>query len=192
MVLLASLAGRFFSYLNLNVIWAKHFFHGEEARFYMACSAMDKIILFLSGVMSAVMIPKVAKMHILEEDTLLPLNRCLLFAGILSGLSVAVFAISPGIIKVIFGGTYIQSADITGFCAAAMALFYLTWVIAQSSLAVNDLKYACLFAVKVLVIIALIRNAILQVAEVLVNFALFMSSYKHGFFGRGSLWEGEA
>ncbi|VVB66830.1 Uncharacterised protein [uncultured archaeon] len=159
MVFLASIIGFFFSYLNPNVIWAKHFFQGQEARFYMASSAMGKTILFLPGAISAVMSPPVAQMRVLEEDTLLLLNRCLLFAVILSGLAVAFFAISPGIIGGIVGGTYIQSAGITGICAVAM----------------------------VLGIIALMHNAILQMAEVLavVNFALFVSSYMYGFFGGG-------
>jgi len=175
---------------NVDVILAKHFFNGQEAGLYTASSVMGKIVLFLPGAIAIVMFPKAAEMSIQGKDTLRLLNRSLLFTGILSGLAAAVFTIFPGIIGVIFGETYIQAAGIAGLYVVAMALFSLTWVVAQYCLAVNDLRYTYLLVAMTaleLGIIAFMHGTILRMAEVLavVNFALFVSSYLYVVLGGG-------
>lgn len=175
---------------NVDVILAKHFFNGQEAGLYTASSVMGKIVLFLPGAIAIVMFPKAAEMSIQGKDTLRLLNRSLLFTGILSGLAAAVFTIFPGIIGVIFGETYLQAAGIAGLYVVAMALFSLTWVVAQYCLAVNDLRYTYLLVAMTaleLGIIAFMHGTTLRMAEVLavVNFALFVSSYLYVVLGGG-------
>ena len=173
---------------NADVILAKHFFNGHEAGLYTAASVIGKIVLFLPSSISAVMFPKAAEKNILGEDTLHLLNRSLLYTGLLSGLAAAAFAISPSFIGLIFGAGYTQAAGITGLYAVAMALFSMTWVVAQYCLAVDDLKYTYLLVAVTaleLGIIALIHGTVVQMAEVLVivNFVLFILSYLYVILG---------
>jgi len=175
---------------NLDVILAKHFFEGQEAGLYTAASVMGKIVLFLPGAVAAVMFPKAAEMSILGKSTMKLLNRSLIYTGLLSGAAAATFVIFPDLVGTIFGKTYLGAASIAGIYVVAMAVFSLTWIVAQYCLAVNDLRYTYLlvaFTAVEFLVLAFLHGSVLRMAEILlaVNLLLFVFSYLYVFFGCG-------
>jgi O-antigen/teichoic acid export membrane protein len=175
---------------NLDVILAKHFFEGQEAGLYTAASVIGKIVLFLPGAVAAVMFPKAAKMSILGQDTIKLLNRSIIYTGLLSGAAAATFVVFPGLVGTIFGKTYLGAASITSVYVVAMAVFSLTWIVAQYCLAVNDLRYTYLlmaFTTVEFLVLAFLHGSVLQMAWILlvVNLLLFVLSYLYVFFGCG-------
>jgi len=167
---------------NLDVILAKHFFTGYEAGLYTAVSVLGKIVLFFSGAISVVMLPKASEMRTLRKSTRPILNKSLMYTGLLSGTAAAIFILAPGLIGTIFGSVYMEASPVIKIYMVMMFLFSLTWVVAQYCLATNDLRYAYLlvsFTVIEVALVSIIHDSIFQMVVVLMgaNLILFIASY---------------
>ena len=174
---------------NLDVILAKHFFDGHEAGLYTAASVVGKMVLFLPGAIATVMFPKASQMKTLGESTWKILNRSLLLTGILSGAAAAVFVLFPGIMAIIFGEVYREAGEVQAIYAVTMALFALTWVVAQYCLATSRLRYVYLliaFTAAEMVLVSMFHATIVQMAQLLAaaNLILFLASYAYVFSRR--------
>jgi O-antigen/teichoic acid export membrane protein len=175
---------------NVDVILAKHFFNAQEAGLYTAASVIGKIILFLPGAISVVMFPKVTEMMSQGGSTLRLLNISLLYTGLLSGGAAAVFILVPGLVGAIFGPLYLKASPIIAFYAVTMALFSMTWVVAQYCLATGSLRYTYILAgltALELGAIGLIHGSTLEMAGALAgaNLVLFLFSYSYVLLGVG-------
>jgi O-antigen/teichoic acid export membrane protein len=167
---------------NVDVILAKHFFNENDAGLYTAASVLGKIVLFLPGAITTVMFPKAVEMSITGRNIKTLLNRSLIYTAFLSGSAAATFAFFPGLLQALFGRAYVEAAQIIGIYVAAMAIFSLTWVLAQYCLAVGKLKYAYIiifFTIIELIAVTYLHATIIQMAQVILvlNIILLVASY---------------
>jgi O-antigen/teichoic acid export membrane protein len=167
---------------NLDVIMAKHFFNGHEAGLYTAASVLGKAVLFVSSAIYMVMFPKVSEMKAVGGDTLRLLNVCLIYTALLSGTAAVVLAISPGLVGLIFGSSYIDASTVMQSYSAAMFFLSLIWAIAYYCLAIDDHRYAYLLISSTLLeagLLSMARSSTLQMAHLMaaVNLFLFIASY---------------
>ncbi len=176
---------------NVDVIMAKHFFSSHEAGLYTAASVVGKMVLFLPGAIASVMFPKASEMKTLRMSTWRLLNRSLLLTGVLSGGAALMFVLFPGLMAMIFGEGFRQAGEVQAFYALMMALFALTWVVAQYCLATGDMKYVYLlggFSGAEMIMVSAYHASIVQMVQLLAaaNLILFLASYVYVFSRRKS------
>ena len=109
---------------NVDVVVARFFFDGVSAGLYAASSNLAKVILFLPGAVSYVMLPKVSDAYTKGEDIW---HIVLKAFGINIALSLAMVAgyvlLADPLISMLYGSEYDGASIYLGILALSMSLF---------------------------------------------------------------------
>ena len=123
---------------NIDVILVKHYMSSVEAGEYSAISVLGKIALFAPAAVGIVVFPKTAEKHEMGEEHFHILLRGIVFAVLISGGVVLLYAFFPEfIITLVYGGKYINIAPYLWEYGLAMTFLALTGVVMNYALSVN-------------------------------------------------------
>lgn len=127
---------------NVNVILIRHYFPSEEAGFYAASEVIGKIVLFLSGVVPVILLPKSATLHAQKSDTKKMFIKSVLLVSAL-GLVFTVFnfVFSGTVMSLFFGAKFIESAKYLGPLSIAMSFYSLYLITATYELSISRFKF---------------------------------------------------
>lgn len=151
----------FFALSNLDVLIVKHLFPQADAGYYSAGSLIGKAFLFLPYTFAQVLFPKASRHHALGESTLSLLNRSLLYtaAALLLGM-IAVYALAPVLLSVLFGPEYNNPTTLRmiRYFGVAMTPLALVYVMMQYSLALKNAELSLLMLADLPVFIILLMT----------------------------------
>lgn len=151
---------------NIDLVLVKHFFL-TEAQDYSIAQMIGKIILFLPGVIYAIMFSRVSGLHALKTSSREILKRSLLYTFALSFSAVVVYNLFP---RVIFGLLTGQSSEkivsLGRFFSLAMLFYALSNVLFVYQLSVE--KYAFIRPLVVIAIAQIIAICLFHPATVWV------------------------
>lgn len=127
---------------NSDVIFAKMSFSPEEAGFYSAVATIGKTILWISGALVTLLLPRAAVQHAREERNSTVLIRSLMSVTLLcGGASIFLFIFKVSIMRTFFGEQYLSQAQLLGTYGAAMVIYSFVNVWLFYYLAVHDDRY---------------------------------------------------
>ena len=135
---------------NIDLVLVKHFFL-TEAQDYSIAQMIGKIILFLPGVIYAIMFSRVSGLHALKTNSREILKRSLLYTFALSFSAVAVYNLFPEVTFGLLAGQATKEIVLLGrFFSLAMLFYALSNVLFVYQLSVERYDF-----IRPLVIIAL-------------------------------------
>ena len=135
---------------NIDLVLVKHFFL-TEVQDYSIAQMIGKIILFLPGVIYAVMFSRVSGLHALKTNSRKILERSLLYTFVLSFSAVAAYNLFPEVIFGLLAGQATKEIVLLGrFFSLAMLFYALSNVLFVYQLSVERYNF-----IRPLVIIAL-------------------------------------
>ena len=135
---------------NIDLVLVKHFFL-TEVQDYSIAQMIGKIILFLPGVIYAVMFSRVSGLHALKTNSRKILERSLLYTFVLSFSAVAAYNLFPEVIFGLLAGQATKEIVLLGrFFSLAMLFYALSNVLFVYQLSVERYDF-----IRPLVIIAL-------------------------------------
>ena len=161
---------------NLDLILAKIFLDPHEAGVYAALSTIGKVIIFLPGAVTVVMVPSAARAHHVSGSSAQVLRvSALVVAGACMLVAIPAILEPTLIIKVMFGSKYLEAAGGVLPMVIAGAGFAMTYLLAVYSVAIRDRKWVILLvgAVVVQIVgIAAFHGSPTQVATVQAGVAI--------------------
>ena len=135
---------------NIDLVLVKHFFL-TEVQDYSIAQMIGKIILFLPGVIYAVMFSRVSGLHALKTNSRKILERSLLYTFVLSFSAVAAYNLFPEVIFGLLAGQATKEIVLLGrFFSLAMLFYALSNVLFVYQLSVERYDF-----IRPLVLIAL-------------------------------------
>lgn len=156
---------------NIDVLLVKHYFSPQIAGYYTAAALLGKIVLFVSGILVAVMYPKISEVHSQNRKTEGILRDTLLYTLLISSSIAVVYFVSPDFIsRMLFGREYVIQ-DIIGPFAIAFGFFSLSNVLIMYNLAVKktSVVFIPLAAILVEVIaVSMFHSTLIEVIKILV------------------------
>lgn len=109
---------------NVDVVVARYFFDGVSAGLYSASSNLAKIILFLPGAVSYVMLPKVSEAHTKGENIWEIVIKAFGLNMLLSlGMVLFYISLSEPLVTLLYGSEFVGASAYLGILAIAMLLF---------------------------------------------------------------------
>ena len=108
---------------NIDLVLVKHFFL-TEVQDYSIAQMIGKIILFLPGVIYAVMFSRVSGLHALKTNSRKILERSLLYTFVLSFSAVAAYNLFPEVIFGLLAGQATKEIVLLGRVFSLAMLFY--------------------------------------------------------------------
>ena len=109
---------------NMDVVLARYFFDGTSAGLYSASSNLAKIILFLPGAVSYVMLPKVSEANAKGDEAWGIVVRSFGLNVMLSlGIVFLYILLSEPLIHLLYGSEFAGASEYLGLLAISMLLF---------------------------------------------------------------------
>lgn len=157
---------------NVDVIIVKHKFPAFEAGIYGAASLGGKILLYLVGFISIVLLPQAADRHVRGERTGRTIGTALaMFAAFsIVGLLVLRFE-GTLIVSIMFGAKFLAAVPLLTWYGLAMVFLALTTALCSYGIATHRLAFAVpvlVCTVGTLIAVALADTSLIQVVMILV------------------------
>jgi len=153
-----------------DILLVKHFFNPLDAGRYSVASMVGKMILFLPGALSAVMLPKSSKMHAEKRNPIKLLYKSLFYSFILCGAGGAVFILFPVIpIKLLSVKEVGMFIPLSRVFVLSMGCFALLYVIIFYNISVHRMRfvYTLVFSLILQIfLICLFHKTLLQVISI--------------------------
>jgi len=162
------------SIVNIDLLLVKHKFSAFDAGIYASASTLAKIIMFASGSLITVMLPKVS-----NGNGKSILRNTLLYVFLIGmGLSLVYFIMPSFVINVLFGKSYLNASPLIGLLGISIALFSITNVLVTYNLAIKRMGIIYFAIIALILEIFLINyvNSLSAVVNVVlaVNFVLLL------------------
>ncbi len=157
---------------NVDVIIVKHKFPAFEAGIYGAASLGGKILLYLVGFISIVLLPQAADRHARGEHTGRTIGTALAMFAALSIVGLLVLRFEGTlVVNVLFGAKFLAAVPYLTWYGLAMVFLALTTALCSYGIATHRLAFAvpvliCTFGM--LAVIALADKSLMQVVMILV------------------------
>jgi len=160
----------FISLYTVDIFLARHFLSSQEAGFYAALSVLGKIITFACSPISQVMFPIASKRHAAGENykRLFFLALSLVFL-ICLGVNLVYFLFPTLMIKILFGGEYLEAAKYLGVFGLFLSFYSLSSFLAQFLLSISKNKSVFLpflAAIFQIIMIVFFHQSLVQIAWV--------------------------
>jgi len=178
---------------NVDVVLARFFFDGVSAGLYAASSNLAKVILFLPGAVSYVMLPKVSDAHTKGDDVWPIVLKAFGFNILLSmGMVLAYLLLADPLIGLLYGAEYAGASIYLSILALAMSLFGMANLFMILGLSMDSFGYIWIlasFTVVQLVLFMLFHSELMQLAWAMLvigmgiclsSAALMWRSMRHG------------
>lgn len=128
---------------NGDVVFVKSRFVPDEAGLYAAVATVGKTVLWISGALVTLLLPRAATEHVRKKDNSRVLKRSLTSVVLLcGGAGVLLLLFHSPIMRVFFGEQYLAQAQLLGLYGVAMVLYSLVNVWLFYYLAIRDNRYA--------------------------------------------------
>jgi O-antigen/teichoic acid export membrane protein len=125
---------------QIDVVVVKHFFHPEEAGLYNAAASLGKTLLFVVGVLSHTMFPKVTEAQAQGINSLPILKEYLAYViGLCTLGIVTIWVAASQLLEVTFGQSYVGAAPLLRLFGLAVGLMALVSILVHYRAAVNDM-----------------------------------------------------
>ena len=128
-------------FVNLDVLFVKHYFSAVDAGFYAAASIIGKAILFSSSAFLTVMFPKVSFNYHKGEGSSKILVSTLFYTFIISLAAIILYFSIPTFISHLFFGEEYKISSFIGLFGVAVALFSMSNVIFTYNLAIEKTRF---------------------------------------------------
>ena len=156
--------------LNIDLILVKHKFNAFDAGIYASASTLAKIILFASGSLVTVMLPKIS-----NGNGKSVFRNTLLYVFLIgAGLSFIYFIAPSFVINVLFGKSYLAASGIIGLLGISTALFCVSNVLVVYNLAINRMG-TIYFAIAAILLEVLLINYFADSLGAVVNSVLIVN-----------------
>lgn len=145
------------SLYSSDVILVKHFFPSHEAGIYAALSTLGKIIFFGTGPIIAVMFPLVSQREARGQSYRKIFVYSFLLTGMLATIISVLYWLIPSFaINLLYGGAYIEAADLLVWFGIFMTLFTLSTLLISFNLSLGRTRIVMLPFIAALIQIVLI------------------------------------
>lgn len=161
--------------VNIDLILVKHKFSAFDAGIYASASTLAKIIMFASGSLITVMLPKVS-----NGNGKSILRNTLFYVSLIGIILSLVYFVMPSfVINILFGKSYLPASPLIGLLGISIALFSITNVLVTYNLAVKRMG-TVYFAIIALILEIFLINSVNSLSAVVnvvlaVNFVLLLS-----------------
>ena len=153
-----------------DILLVKHFFNPLDAGRYSVASMVGKMILFLPGALSIVMLPKSSKMHAEKRNPINLLYKSLFYSFILCGAAGTVFILFPVIpIKLLSVNEVGMFIPLSRLFVLSMGCFALLYVIIFYNISVHRMRFVYTLAFSLILqtlLICLFHKTLLQVISI--------------------------
>lgn len=171
----------FTSLFTTDVILVRNLFSGVESGYYAALSVLSKIIFFGTAPITMVLFPLVSEKHASGKKykSLLIISIALTMA--IAGVVVLLYYLFPSLmVSLLFGTSYIKIAPLLGAFGVFIAIYSLTFLLANFYLSIHKIKvYILVLCASILqiVLIFLFHSSLLEVINmsILANILLLIS-----------------
>ncbi|MDO8638371.1 MAG: oligosaccharide flippase family protein [Candidatus Daviesbacteria bacterium] len=145
------------SLYSSDVILVKHFFPAHEAGIYAALSTLGKIIFFGTGPIAAVMFPLVSRRKATGQNYRKIFFNSFIATSMLAIIISVVYWLIPSFaINLLYGGAYIEAADLLIWFGIFMSLFTLSSLLINFNLSLGKTKVVILPLIAAFIQIVLI------------------------------------
>jgi O-antigen/teichoic acid export membrane protein len=155
---------------NIDMIIVKHYFDPIQAGGYATINIMGKTLFLLSFNIANVIYPKASELYIKKIDSVFLLRRGLFYMGIISLLTIIVYALFPHqIMNLIFGTQYLEYISLLVPYTIFMAIMAFAVIIVHYHL--STMNFTCIKPLIFSVILELIfleifHESLIEVVEV--------------------------
>ena len=138
-----ALAFLLYSLLTItDVAFARHWFSPEEAGYFSAVATIGRVFQHGPFMLTAYMFPKAAFMHSREQSARPLIKRTMAMTGWVGGGAILACVLLKGpLIRILFGGQYVEAVEILPWYALGMAPMAFNWVLANGLLAVGRYRF---------------------------------------------------
>lgn len=158
------------SFMDIPLV--KHYFDAHQAGLYAAVNLTGKVVIFLVGFVPAIVLPKAAAQAQRGESPVPLLVRAVVLTVVMSGVTLSVFGLMPGLIlSILAGHAFISASPLVFQYDLAMGMLALVTLLVNYKIGIHrfDFLYALVtvFVCEV-VAIALFHRTLADVVYVLL------------------------
>lgn len=132
-------------FLFSDILLVKHFFSGAEAGVYVAASTLAGSINVVVTPFHVILLPLLMSLQESGARIRGPFLRICLYLFLIAGSVIAVFALWPGLLKLLYGAQYAGGAAFLPWLTLARLLTHLASMVVTVPIARSDFRFLSLY-----------------------------------------------
>jgi O-antigen/teichoic acid export membrane protein len=154
--------------INLDLVLAQHFLTGTDAGLYAAASEIGKIIFFMVGSLSIVLIPKAMEQKTNKIDSRIFLFKTIALSFVIALIGLIGYFLLPHlVVSLLYGPKYVGIEGIILITGITMTFFSISSLLINYFIAVERKKFVLLmmfFIILEIILITLFHSSFEEVA----------------------------